>query len=63
MQPGLSAGQLSCVIRPAAGAFRLRVELVRFVALPGRPELALAAALADRGARVVLYPGLDARIW
>jgi len=48
------------VLRPAAGAYRLRVELVRFVALPGRPELALAAALAARGARVVLYPGLDA---
>ncbi len=48
------------VLRPAAGAYRLRVELVRFVALPGRPELALAAALAARGARVMLYPGLDA---
>jgi hypothetical protein len=43
-----------------AGGYRLRAELVRFVALPGRPELALAAALAARGARVVLYPGLDA---
>lgn len=48
------------VLREAAGAYRLRVELVRFVALPGRPELALATALAARGARVVLYPGLDA---
>jgi hypothetical protein len=48
------------VLRAAAGACRLRAELVRFVALPGRPELALAAALAARGARVILYPGLDA---
>jgi len=48
------------VLREAAGGYRLRAELVRFVALPGRPELALAAALASRGARVVLYPGLDA---
>jgi len=48
------------VLRPAVGAYRLRAELVRFVALPGRPELALAKALAGRGARIVLYPGLDA---
>lgn len=48
------------LLREAVGAYRLRGELVRFVALPGRAELALAAALAARGARVVLYPGLDA---
>lgn len=44
----------------AAGARRLHPELVRFVALPGQPELALANALAARGARVILYPKLDA---
>lgn len=48
------------VLRDAVGAYRLRAELVRFVALPGRPELALAKELAARGARVVLYPQLDA---
>ncbi|WP_228714327.1 pPIWI_RE_Y domain-containing protein [Prauserella endophytica] len=50
----------SPTLRDAEGAYRLRPELVRSVALPGRPELALAQALAARGARVVLYPGLDA---
>ncbi|MFJ4836173.1 hypothetical protein ACIP79_40730 [Streptomyces sp. NPDC088747] len=44
----------------ARGARRLEPELVRFVALPGRPELDLARRLAARGARVVLYPKLDA---
>lgn len=44
----------------AQGARRLEPELVRFVALPGRPELDLARRLAARGARVVLYPKLDA---
>ncbi|MEV7676483.1 hypothetical protein [Streptomyces sp. NPDC088752] len=44
----------------ASGARRLEPELVRFVALPGRPELDLAQRLAARGARVVLYPKLDA---
>jgi hypothetical protein len=44
----------------ARGTRRLEPELVRFVALPGRPELELARRLADRGARVVLYPKLDA---
>ncbi|WP_150494481.1 hypothetical protein [Streptomyces kanamyceticus] len=46
--------------RSAQGAFRLRAELVRYIALPGLPELELAEALARLGARVVLYPGLDA---
>ncbi|MEV5989205.1 hypothetical protein AB0L85_30160 [Streptomyces sp. NPDC052051] len=44
----------------AQGTRRLEPELVRFVALPGRPELDLARRLAARGARVVLYPKLDA---
>ncbi|MEU3465252.1 hypothetical protein ABZ721_35615 [Streptomyces sp. NPDC006733] len=44
----------------AQGARRLEPELVRFVALPGRPEVDLARRLAARGARVVLYPKLDA---
>jgi hypothetical protein len=44
----------------AEGARRLEPELVRFVALPGYPELDLAQQLAARGARVVLYPKLDA---
>ncbi|QFU86653.1 hypothetical protein YIM_07210 [Amycolatopsis sp. YIM 10] len=44
----------------AHGARRLRPELVKPIALPARPELALAEALAARGARVVLYPELDA---
>ncbi|MEW2558493.1 hypothetical protein [Streptomyces griseorubiginosus] len=44
----------------AQGARRLEPELVRFVALPGAPELDLARRLAARGARVVLYPKLDA---
>ncbi|MDI3384617.1 hypothetical protein QIS99_00025 [Streptomyces sp. B-S-A8] len=48
------------VFKPSDGMFRLRSDLVRFVALPGQPELGLARALARRGARVVLYPGLDA---
>ncbi|WND32796.1 hypothetical protein RI578_42620 (plasmid) [Streptomyces sp. BB1-1-1] len=43
----------------AEGARRLEPELVRFVALPGHPELDLAQRLAARGARVVLYPKLD----
>ncbi|MFF2192073.1 hypothetical protein [Streptomyces sp. NPDC058157] len=47
-------------LRPASGAWRLRSELVLFIALPGLPELELAEALARRGARVVVYPGLDA---
>lgn len=47
-------------LRPATGAYRLRPELVRFIALPGRPEMGLARALADRGADVILYPQLDA---
>jgi hypothetical protein len=46
-------------LHAGAGAYRLREELVRFIALPGRPELALAESLANRGARVVLYPELD----
>ncbi|MEV3854922.1 hypothetical protein AB0J38_11405 [Streptomyces sp. NPDC050095] len=44
----------------AAGLRRLRRELVIYIALPGRPELELAEALAARGAHVVLYPLLDA---
>lgn len=44
----------------AEKAVRLRSELVRFIALPGRPEIDLALALAARGARVILFPGLDA---
>lgn len=47
-------------LRLAEGAWRLRSELVTFVALPGRPEVQLAEALAARGARVVVYPMLDA---
>lgn len=48
------------VLVAAHGARRLRPELVKPIALPARPELALAEALAARGARVVLYPELDA---
>lgn len=48
------------VMIPAHGAYRLRRELVRWIALPGIPEVRLARALAARGARVVLYPALDA---
>jgi hypothetical protein len=48
------------VLEPARGAWRLRPELVRFIALPGRPEVSLARALAARGAQVLMYPGLDA---
>ncbi|MFC9330781.1 hypothetical protein [Kitasatospora sp. NPDC057015] len=45
---------------PADGLYRLRVELVTSVALPGAHELALAEALAARGAHVVLSPQFDA---
>lgn len=45
---------------PAHGARRLRAELVQPIAVAAIPEISLANALAARGARVVLYPELDA---
>lgn len=47
-------------LREAEGAFRLRADLVGYIALPGRSELLLAKPLAARGARVVVSPGYDA---
>ncbi|MFF3088544.1 hypothetical protein ACFVRB_26385 [Streptomyces nojiriensis] len=47
-------------MRDAEGAYRLRGDLVGYIALPGQAELRLAEGLAARGARVVVSPGYDA---